>query len=1238
MAKTQKQTCWQKSQKIEGWLECFNKLLFLIEVEKLGLQERVVQVGGETLDHQQRTEKLRNFNSFITRLAIKQPELAVLIKAVSTEFFSSPRSLTQLGETVENLLKEAYAYGALWGNLQQIFSLQELLTILAHQQIERVEVSTINEVVETYQEALEKQLINQANQTQTNYLITLPLRKALQKKALPSQPTETKKVELPPPPSATDLRQVEELKGDLYQQASTFLESNLKLPKNKESLERVKQEMDRLLTHSITEAVDNLIWWGEKNIDEDSLASLVSQKIIDNLLLSEDIQDKIFRQSWLDLRASLKKHPVDLEGDLQKSLFSITEKRSDHLQAVNRLTTFSRQAPLNSSDLKNLAEDVIRRQLNLSIPNAAKYEKEINTLAEQAANYIIYVKPAEKTLIAPSALGKILQESSFAQAHPKVKEIIDTTGVIFKRPSQRMFRLPKGAWEKYLFKSLFTNEHNRGLIIENGLNPLNAYDSLLHSTEELENQLNWLKEGAPIKVFGKTIATRQPLTEGDKLYHQLDEAINWRKTHQENLKKIKLPFLAKSYLKVERLKTKLIGQPLLKLTALLSLPSYQLSVGLNHIREEVQDSQAVQEVINSRHWPTINKILGGVEAVAHPKALRKKVREKIREIWRKSFVGKGIRQTRLKAYQLMRKHRSKKILGTFLKVTITPGRSIRSLRKKLAAWWKRFKNSPTGKWAGRIFKGIWLITHPKQLLKKGLIWGLKKIGQLSIKILSKLGLDLAGLASGIGSVLAILSLLKDLYSVFRRWWKEILVFIAGWLYLIINFILSHLLAFIGGLIGGFIGGPVGFALGLGVGFGLEQLFGSLSALVGTTASLASSLWGTMTAFATSTSGVTLALTVIPGGTVLALTSFFWYPYLSTAFLKSNLYYQSGGTQYLTLYKNLRLDKVNSKYILKDERSAFPHLNNSAAEDKIKLTFKIQMKAEGKNLKIVAVKDTNQIYTKDSHLPSGRLAKTITYDLTSKFQDLTAGDEEVVEYQFPLKPEYKNSRLANTLQVTVEDDKGNEYHKTTGFVTLIGQAPLIGCQEIAAEAEKLANQLYRCSDNQIADCYCPSQSNPALGYFVNSYHCGDTGENGPFKNYIHADANWVDQENHYIQCTEFVNDVYRNLYQRSLYNLCGGATFGNAGDWLKNAPKSCHNFLVGVPNQPGNTPSLGDILVFRGGENGHVGIVTQLGLNTLTFASANVGQRFITLENNGGWKSILPGLRLVGWLHNLSCQP
>ena len=396
----------------------------------------------------------------------------------------------------------------------------------------------------------------------------------------------------------------------------------------------------------------------------------------------------------------------------------------------------------------------------------------------------------------------------------------------------------------------------------------------------------------------------------------------------------------------------------------------------------------------------------------------------------------------------------------------------------------------------------------------------------------------------------------------------------------------------------------------------------------------------MTAFATSTTGITLALTVIPGGTALVAASLFWYPYLSTAFLKSNLYYQSGGTQYLTLYKNLRLDKVNSKYILKDERSAFPRLSNAAARDKIKLTFRIKMKAEGKDLKIVAVKDVSQIYTKDSQLPSGRLVKTLTYDLTSNFKDLTVGSEEIVDYQFPLQPEYKNSRLANTLQVTIQDNQGKKYQKITGFNTLIGQAPLIGCQEIAAEAEKLVNQLYRCSDNQIADCYCPANPNPALGYFVNSYHCGNTGENGPFKNYIRADANWVEKENHYVQCTEFVNDVYRHLYNgQSLYNLCDNKTFGNAGDWWVNAPQSCSHFLSAIPNQPGKTPSLGDILVFQGGGgNGHVGIVTQLGLNTLTFASANVSQRFITLENNGGWKSILPGLRLVGWLHNLSCQP
>ncbi len=1220
--------CWQNDKKLEGWIECLNQLLFLVEVEKLGLTERVVKIGDKTFNHHQRLNWLTAFNNQLELLVNQNPEVRNLITPSSLEQPLKPHQIKQLSENIETLLQQTYAYGAIWGSLENTFSLESLLITLS-QGVSRVEVSTIDEVVEAYKEALE----NQLNKTDKiipsdQPLILPPLKRPSSEEKTKPQPTATEEktaeVKLPPPPTVSELKQLEELKTDLYTTAYKFFENNQKLPSNPKAQQQIKDKLDKLIANSIITTVDSSVWWGQSNLDADTIASQVSDKLISDLLLKKLRQ--VTDQSWLQLRASLRKHPLDLQQNLHQQLLGIITKRKDALQAINKLATYGRQAPVSHQELNQLAQDVIFRQLSLVLPNADQHQEEIRQLATKGANYVTYLQPLADTVnITQSPLNEVIQTPFAPEHQEEVKEIITTTGALFQPHTQHLWAYPQDSIKKYLYGAILRNPHNQKLIIEKGIPPGAILDYFTYPPSQAKADLEWLKQGAPLKVLGKTITSRPPLVEGDPLYRRLTESIQWQETHQEAFQDLQLPFMAKTYLDYLRLKNKLIGQPLLKISALLSLPSHQLNLGIEHLTSQLKEQKLVQEVINSRHWPVVNKIFSGVKAV-NPFEIRAKARQKAQKWWQASPIGSRLHKTKEKFIKFVEKR------NKFISWLLTPRRKLQELKGKIAKWWQKFKETRFGRLLTILGKAG-IIFHPRRLLKKAAIWGLKKLGQLGIKILSKIGLDLAGLASGVGSLLAILALLKDLFSVFRRWWKEIIVFISGLLYVLINFLLSHLLALLGGIIGGIIGGPIGFALGFGAGLGLESLFGSVASVVSGATSLASSLWGTITGFATSTTGISLALTVIPGGTVLVVTSFFWYPYLLSTFLKSNLYYQSGGTPYLTLYKNLRLDNLNQKYILQDNQNVFPHLTNLAAKDKVKLTFHVSMKAVDKDLTIVSVKDTTQVYTKDSANNGGKLSKTIIQDLTSKFPSLSKGEEKRISYQLQLQPNFKNSRLINTLEVEVKDKKGKEYHKVTSFVTLIGDAPNVGCQQIAETADRLVDELYRCSDNQINDCYCPQEAYPQLGYFVNSYHCGVF---ALLANTIHPGPNWNDKEEHYIQCTEFVNYVYQQVYGPNLYQHCGG-TLGNAGDWFENAPKTCPKLFTAIKNGGGVDPQVGDILVFKGTGAGHVGIVTQVGMNTLTFASANISSRRVTLsKTNGQWQSLLPGMALIGWLSNLRC--
>ncbi len=1294
--------CLQLPNSLENWITCFNKLLFLLEAQITNLPS---PISFELPDHQKqlippkkRFQIIRSFYASLYSYRHKYPFLSNLTIPPHKRSLPTPQ-LQTLSDTTLYILTRLYQLRLTPLpnlDLQAPVSLFQLLEFI-HLISNTVPLATLDQLLTAYKQSLDYQFLNLStnpNLTQQNFILNIFIQPPQTSPTSPTQVLPDQKIInlYTPPPSITQTASLFQLSHSLTQNLTQTFSAHIKNYHKLSDSDRssLNLAIQSLIQSALTQTLSSYFTYNHP-FDPDAFAFDISKKITQQLsqspikqFLDPQKHPLLKLRSRLDIDEPEKLHQIlhQVAHQTIQNLSNQNPNLSNHLQQT--ATTITQSLP-NKPQLQSTLTQFIKHQILSQLsppppspdqpppaPSQSPEPDTLNQAAQQIANYITFIHPVHSDLV-PSLKNRafahhIAQQVSSQLNLPEtqVLQLINTTAHTFspfvKRLTPTPFLLPPttSPLHRLLLRHVLLAHFDT--IITQGQDPYTIYLALTQSLDTLKDRFDFLVQGAPFMG----IATRPPLTPDHPHYQLLSSQI--KQVSQLTPQQLQqyydqLPFHLKLYVRWQKFKNKIQTKYLDRLDALKALPGYQLSLKIEGFKSALKQTldkpikarwghtQFYQQVLSPIFHPAAQKL---AQPFSFTKALFTYTGSKIKNYLINTRPGGWSRQQfrNTKAFWLRNRRRLRDWLNRHpkTKTVVTWTRKIPKGIKKLSHYLGRaadfvFDHTDPHKLAFKLAK------FTGKQLNKALIWILSKISL-------KLGTRVAALLSGVGTVLTVLLILKDVFDLIKRYWKEIVGTIGVLFYLLLKFILSHLVQF-GFAAAGWLltGGSLwGAALGYTVGETLVKLYkaatatagglGNLLASVGEfITNLTSSLGAGIAAFATS-------FAAWVGGGVAALSAISFIA-ITAALLPNNPALAPATTnQFATLTKNADLSNLSAFY-QPNPKHPFPSLTNQVALQHQTITYKVKIQAS-QPITITQFSDTLTLLTKNQKTPKTKnliTSTTLTTDTGQTIKlpyNLNPNTPLVIAYTLTLDPSYQNTQIIN--QAGIKFTTNNRtYEVGDSFVILIGDAPMAGCSTIATTAKNLAQQLGVCQGGtpptNAPDCFCPAQNQPQLGLFTDSFHCGPT---NTFK-YINTVAG---DANNYIQCTEFVNDVFAQTptVLKSVYDLCGVTTLGNAADWGKNAQSACSQIFDFFKNGDlNNPPQPGDILVFASGSNpfGHVGVVTLStalpGSNngTLQMASANINTPLIRLyqapDSYGLWSSFSPGLPLLGWLRYKFCS-
>ncbi len=1360
-----KHACWRQKQTIDDWLECLNKLLFIIEAEINDFKLTIVfqkEKKQTTLKKSARPVLIKSFVRFLHRsFANRLPFVVTPPPVVDRDQDLSISQLDSLSSLVQEVLVILYRASFLAHLAEERMSLADILAAVPD--LPAIDSGLINKIISDYKLAIDNQLAGGDNAPSqlvdtTNFKINLSpdqSDRVVWDKPILKQDDQGNSILDIPPLSSQDFGHLVRLSQNLEQSLkATILIDGIGLsgpptsPEETTLFKLAGSISQKISSRVLSEVISSGTSW----VDPDFISSRIAQETIRELTwhFKQDGLNKLSNQGWLVLRSSFKKHPEVLfsrfEAAIQKTIvpkapteagpaptgpspapppaqigeFPLTETdrggELTHQAAIEdnivglrvlaKAARLTKAAPTNPKDVKQ----IIRRQVYSQLVQAARLTKEssldkpqleaLERVADKAANYLVYISPADPVLnLRPKqAYLELISQEPVLQdiiSPEKIESTIELVGDINRKTltssAAPMIRSAAklGLVEQILMRRVISKHYQS--IINSGTDPTALYIGLSTPLETLQGRLDWIGGGSPINILGLSIPTAPALTEADPGFARLKSLTQQiaELNRRGILDDSDLPLIIRWL----RLKNRMRQSYDDKKKAVKNIIPHNTTIILNKVKKKVGGSTVVQKILDIYQHPFVEKIVG--DATDFLSVPRKTLAEKInfhltnKSGWLQKKIETKLEADKTSFFRIFDTSEPfKKRLKLFFKgengwfkvhivdpslkkhgdssVFALGQRGLNWLqerwqgvkkskayklglkvKKKILAWQKKFKKvkDQINKIIGRVEKYIELLS-PKNLLRKALVTTIRRLGQLSVKLLAKLGVKVSLSATGVGTVVAIAMLAVDFFSLFKKHWQEILSVLIGLLW----YLLSNLAAFIGAVVGAglfsviapflgpaapVIGGYLGWQVGSGIGNLISAVKSFFKGLSNWSSSIGSG--------AGVGPGTAIGVGVGAGTASLILVN----AIISPAFLLPGEYQNTPGSKYIKVYK---IAEVNDVY-KKTAGPSYPmQLANLAAERSIKISYKVIIAAVDRPVTINQVQDKITIYTKD-----GDQVKTTNQTIelvlanTNQKPDtpIEIATENPVELvgSFRLGPKYKDSRLLNQVDVGGLVD-GNQESKSDVFEVLVGDAPKSSCSQTAARSQVLTEKLYRCEagapPSQAPNCYCPTTNQ--RGYYTDTFHCG---QKPPFANYLHsADPTVEDIEDNYVQCTEFVHQAFEDVFGQSTNAICSkgspGGFLGHAGQWLSRASRFCPDQFDIIQNNGTSDPMPGDILVFSGGnEYGHVAIVSLDGSdptgNVVRFCGANTPKKCYNIAKGQVWQSPFNSLKLVGWLRYKFCQ-